>query len=109
METEEEILARQIELSQPAKAKKLAATLISEKQRQEANVIPTTNANTPPLQQQTTPLNTTENNTKAKEIWKPTKVRNTSPTKEPDRSCWLYIYNNNTRDIQNRRYKGDRE
>ena len=28
---------------------------------------------------------------------------------DPDRACWLYIYNNVTRDIQNRRYKGDRE
>jgi hypothetical protein len=55
-----------------------------------------------------TEKNTTEV-TKNKEIWKPTKPRKPTIINEPDRSCWLYIYNNTTRDIQNRRYQGDRE
>jgi hypothetical protein len=49
------------------------------------------------------------NTPKTTEIWKTTKTRSTPQKKEQDRSCWLYIYNNVTRDIQNRRYKGDRE
>jgi hypothetical protein len=47
------------------------------------------------------------------EIWKAVKPRSTTKTTtkmtEPERACWLYIHNNVSRDIQTRRYVGDRE
>jgi hypothetical protein len=43
------------------------------------------------------------------EKWRPTKTRTSTQQIEPDRACWLYVHNNNTRDMHNRRYTGDRE
>jgi hypothetical protein len=43
------------------------------------------------------------------EKWQPSKVRTKTVNFESDRSRWLYIHNDASRDIQTRRYKGDRE
>jgi hypothetical protein len=41
--------------------------------------------------------------------WQPTRIKQNRKTPDPERSCWLYLHNDITRDIQARRYKGDRE
>ncbi len=53
------------------------------------------------------PANTPQ--TKNTEIWKPVKPRTATQKTNPDRACWLYIYNHVTRDRQIRVYKGDKE
>jgi hypothetical protein len=120
METEEAILERAVALDTPAAAKKAAAQLIAAKKQarcQEKSTppqtVPTAAANSP------TPTEAVQTGqpsqpTKPKtEIWKTVKPRSNAntPTKlaEPERACWLYIHNNVSRDIQTRRYMGDRE
>ena len=99
METEEAILERQVELSRPTAAKKLAQEKLKEKQHLEANTERQDDQQPTALHKLTTPHLTTTTTTKTTEKWQPTKTRQTSSPKEPDRSCWLYIYNNVTRDI----------
>jgi hypothetical protein len=36
-------------------------------------------------------------------------MKKTMKSQDPEQSCWLYLHNDITRDIQARRYKGDRD
>ena len=117
METADDILARQVELVTPAQAKAAAEKIIQarkqvtfDEQPAIAEVQPTiVEEETAPIEAETPPQIQEKN----KEIWKPVKPRSAmkpaAKTTEQERSCWLYIYNNVSRDNQTRRYRGDKE
>jgi hypothetical protein len=110
MESAEDILARQIAIITPAQAKK-AATIVLKSKTQTPKITPqiATPAitNTEHTQTELAQPPTTVKTTTAK--WQPSRTAKTVQKPDSDRSCWLYLHNDTTRDIQSRRYKGDRE
>jgi hypothetical protein len=99
METEDEILERQVELTKPAQAKFLVKKIIKQKQEE------TKTAAMKTIEQSSKQ----EEQAKAVDKWETVTHKKIPPQEARDRSNWLYIYNQVNQRTHTKRFVGNVE